>query len=71
MISDAHSQAERIEVLKLLFAVGGADGTISSEEEHIIGSIAEGLALTRKDFLSARSEFLDQLESIQQLGKKG
>lgn len=58
---------ERQELLRCLFAVSAADGSISAEEEHQIRQIADELNIPRETYVAIRSEYSDQRSVIQGL----
>lgn len=64
------SPAQRVELLDCLFAVSAADQSISALEEGQVGQIAKELGLTHDDFVAARLEYQEHLESIKRLRRQ-
>jgi uncharacterized tellurite resistance protein B-like protein len=58
------TREQRVDLLRCLFAIGGADGTISGAESAEIASIAEELGFTRAELLGLRSEYRALLSEL-------
>ena len=54
---------ERLEVLKVLFTVAAADGSISKKEEELVRRIADFLWISRPEYFAVRDRFRDRIES--------
>ena len=59
------SEEERFDLLRCLFAVAAADGTISSDEEAQLWQVATELGFSRPEFAEIRSDFSDMRSIIQ------
>ncbi len=55
---------QRADLLRCLFAVGAADGTISGAESGEIAAIAEELGFTRPELNGLRAQYRDQLSEL-------
>ena len=55
---------QRVELLHCLFAVAGADDTISTTESAEIAAIAEELGFTRPELNAVRSNYRDKLAEL-------
>jgi uncharacterized tellurite resistance protein B-like protein len=53
-LATAASEAERCQILTVLFAVAAADGEISMDEHEEIRIIARGIKLTHEDFINSK-----------------
>jgi uncharacterized tellurite resistance protein B-like protein len=62
---------QRIQLLRCCFAIGATDGTINAEEASVVNEIARELDVERADLNAVRSEFHDQLSSVQALRQVG
>jgi len=62
---NASTREQRAELLRCLYAVAAADGTISPDESAEILCIAEELGFTRPEAISVRAEFRDKLSQFQ------
>jgi uncharacterized tellurite resistance protein B-like protein len=62
---NASTKEQRGQLLRCLYEVAAADGTISAEESAEIMSIAEELGFTRPEANALRSEFRDKLSEFQ------
>ncbi|MEO8437256.1 MAG: TerB family tellurite resistance protein [Chloroflexota bacterium] len=60
-------ESQRLVVLRACFAVMAANGTISAEENATINQIATELDIDQATLNSIRSEYHDQLSSVQQI----
>lgn len=58
------SRDEKLALLDCLYAVSAADESISAEEDSEIRKIAGELRLDHKDFIAARSGYLDHLDVL-------
>lgn len=58
------SREQRADLLRCLYAVAAADGTISGDETVEIAAIAEELGFTRAENNALRSEHRDQLSEL-------
>jgi uncharacterized tellurite resistance protein B-like protein len=61
---DISSKEQRAQLLHCLFAVAGADGSISGVENAEINSIAEEFGFTRPEVNALRSQFRDKLSFL-------
>ena len=60
-------QADRVQKLALLdclFAVSASDGSVSGDEDGEVRKIASELKLDHRDFIAARSRYLEHLEML-------
>jgi uncharacterized tellurite resistance protein B-like protein len=57
-------RSQRIALLRCLFSVSAADGSISEVESHVIRQVADEIGLDRSDFAELRSEFRDRLSVL-------
>lgn len=55
---------QRIDLMRCLFAVGAADGSISVVEENEISRIAAELKIPPPDLIGLREQFGDKLETL-------
>ncbi len=62
---------QRVNLVRCLFAVGAADGTISSPESAEIAAIAEELGFSRAEANGLRAEWRDRLSELQGLRGRG
>jgi len=62
-------RGERLELLRSLFAVGAADGSISQLEDQTIAQIGSELGLTAPEVAACRGAFRDRLAVLQGLPK--
>ena len=62
---DATTPEQKLGLLHCLFAVAGADGSITGDEEEEIRTISRGLLLEDRDYLAVRSAFGDKRSVIQ------
>ena len=58
---------QRIELLECVFAVSAADDSITVVEEGQARQISSELGLTHKEFVQARSAYVDHLEALKAL----
>ena len=63
------SRDDRIRLLRCLYAVAAADGTISTEESSEISSIGEELGFARPEIMGLRAAWKDKLAEFQNLGR--
>jgi uncharacterized tellurite resistance protein B-like protein len=59
------TREQRVELLKCLYAVAAADGTISGAESAEINSIGDELGFTRAECTALRSPYRDKLAELQ------
>jgi uncharacterized tellurite resistance protein B-like protein len=62
---DIASEEQRFDLLRCLFAVAAADGTISSDEEAQLWQIANELGFSRPEFAEIRSDFSEMRSVLQ------
>ena len=55
------TREQKLALLDCLFAVGAADESISSTEDHVVRQIADELELEHADFIAVRRRFREQL----------
>lgn len=55
---------KKFEIIKMLFAVAGGDGTVSEQEAEEIRLITTGLRLEHKHFISAKATVMDKLGAL-------
>ena len=55
---------KKLDFLRTLFTVAAADDSVSGEEDAVLWSIAKGLRLSHREFISIRAEFKDQLDVL-------
>ena len=60
---------QKVRVLRACFAVGAANGTISSEESAVINQIGKELGLDAATVNKIREEFHERLSSVQAIRK--
>lgn len=60
------SQAQRIGLLRCLFAVAAADDEVSHEEEQSISQIGMELGLTTQEVAGVRSSYRDKLATLKE-----
>ncbi len=58
---------QRIDVLRACFAVGAANGTISTEENAVVNQIARELDIDDATLNAIRADYHDQLSSVQRI----
>ena len=63
-LAERFDQGERFGLLKALFALTAADGTVAEREAEEIRIVCKGLLLESKHFLAARATVLDFLGSL-------
>jgi len=61
------TREQRADLLRCLFAIGAADGSISSAESAEIASIAEELGFTRSEVNGLRAQYRDRLSELKGL----
>jgi uncharacterized tellurite resistance protein B-like protein len=61
MIAEVADHGEKLEVLRAMFAVAAADGSVRQREDAEIRAVSRGLKLSHRDYISVRSEFRDRL----------
>lgn len=61
------SPKQRMELLDCAFAVSAADQSITALEERQVRQISKELGMTHKDFIAARTAYLEHLEALKQL----
>lgn len=54
LLNEVSSRQEKVELLKVLFRVAAADGTVAEPEEATIRLVCQGLLLDHADFIAAR-----------------
>jgi uncharacterized tellurite resistance protein B-like protein len=59
------TEEQKLAVLRCCFAVGAADGSISSDEASVVNEIARELDMSRDQLNTVRAEFVDNLSAIQ------
>ncbi len=64
-LSEIMTHTERFSLLKALFAIAAADGSVEHVESEEIRHIAKGLLLEHKHYISARATVLDKLKALQ------
>ena len=64
------SKEDRERLLRLAFAVGAADDSISSEESAVINEIGKELSFTPAEIDTMRMEFADKLSVIQEMHRR-
>jgi uncharacterized tellurite resistance protein B-like protein len=57
LINAVTDRAQRMDLLRLLFALAAADRAISSDEEATLRTVAEGLQLRHRDYVTVRADF--------------
>jgi len=62
---DATTPEQKLGLLHCLFAVAGADGSITGDEEEEIRTISRGLLLEDRDYLAVRSAFGEKRSVMQ------
>lgn len=63
-LNDLLNNDQKYELLKALFAIAAGDGTVEQKESEEIRTIAKGLLLEPKHFLSARATVVEYLASL-------
>lgn len=58
--SGAATREEKVELLHCLFAVSGADDSISLAEENVVAQIARELGFTRREMIEIRALYRDK-----------
>lgn len=61
---EVSTRDQRADLLRCLFAVGAADGTISGAESAEIAAIAEELGFTRPELNGLRAQYREQLSEL-------
>jgi uncharacterized tellurite resistance protein B-like protein len=64
------TREQRVDLLRCIYAVAAADGTITGEESAEILAIAEELGFTRPEANALRGEYRDKLSEFQSKGKE-
>lgn len=67
---DMADQAERLRLMRCLYAVAAADETISAIEDNEIFEIAAEIGLGRSDVVALRAEWKDRLGSMKALPRE-
>ena len=67
-LSSRFDAKSRFGLLKALFALAAADGTVAVRESEEIRTLSKGLLLESKHFLAARATVLEFLASLRQEG---
>lgn len=62
---------QRVALLRCCFAISAADGTIDAEEASVVNEIARELDVERDVLNAVRSEFHEQLSSVQAIRRAG
>jgi uncharacterized tellurite resistance protein B-like protein len=64
MVNDATDKHGRMELLGALFEVAAADESICAEEDATLWTIAKGLRLSHREFISVRAGFQEYLDVL-------
>ncbi len=62
LVNEVASRQQKCELLRVLFTVAAADRSISEAEDRTIRLVADGLQLSHREFIDARSGFNDRRE---------
>ncbi len=63
-INDVCEKAEKLGLLHALFRVAAADESVCAEEDAALWSVAKGLRLSHKEFVTVRAEFAQHLDVL-------
>jgi len=58
------TREQRVQLLRCLYAVAAADGTLSGDERAVIAAIAEELGFTRDEANALRGEYREKLSEL-------
>jgi uncharacterized tellurite resistance protein B-like protein len=61
LINDVADRPRKLKLLRALYEVGAADGSVREREDQEIRVISKALMLSHSDFIDARREFGDRL----------
>jgi uncharacterized tellurite resistance protein B-like protein len=64
LINDVLDKPGKLGLLKALFKVAAADESVSAEEDAALWTVAKGLMLSHREFISVRAEFAGQLDVL-------
>lgn len=64
---DMSESAERLHLIRCLYAVAAADKTISTREDNVIFDVATSIGVPREDVVGIRAEFRDYLGTLKAL----
>jgi len=64
MVNTLFDKEEKLRLLSTLFTIAAADNSVSAAEDAVLWSIAKGLKLSHREFVSVRAEFKDQLDVL-------
>lgn len=70
LLNEVAESDEKRRILRLLFRIAAADGSIDSKEDSAIALIARSLNLSHKEFIAARLEFKEHLEVLKKSAKE-
>ena len=65
LINDVADREQKLDLIRALFRVAAADGTVRSDEDGAIRGIARALLLEHREFIAIRREFKGQLAVFQ------
>lgn len=68
ILNEISTPNERVAIMRSLFAVAAADGSIDSDEERELALIAKGFRMSASSFSGLRSEFREQLAVLKPSG---
>lgn len=66
LINDVADRPHKLKLLRALYEVGAADGSVREREDQEIRVISRALLLSHADFIGARREFRDYLAVLKQ-----
>lgn len=66
LVNEVADRTQKLALLRAMFAIAAADGSVRDREEQVIRVAAKGLLLSHQDFIAARRQFRDQLAVLQE-----
>jgi uncharacterized tellurite resistance protein B-like protein len=68
LINEVAAREEKLELLRVLFRVAAADGTVAAREEAAIRLVSQALLLDHADFIAARLLVRDSVPVLRRCG---
>ena len=70
LVNAVASREQKLALLRAMFAIAAADGSVRDREEQVIRVASKGLLLSHADFIDARRRFRDRLAVLQDGGPR-
>jgi uncharacterized tellurite resistance protein B-like protein len=61
LVNEVADREQKLALLRAMFAIAAADGSVRDREEQVIRIATKGLLLSHRDFIDARQQFRDHL----------